>query len=233
MNKNMKVVNVNIIIYLIIFIICFLFLYLSNKLLGNLGLVITTITMNITSFILSFKYTTLSTINLNSNSICYITMLIALYLLIEKTNKEETRKISNLNFIINIFIGIMLYIMTYHKEVLTDTVSVNMKNIFMNNSTILITYPLTTLLSSHLLIIVYEKIKKLYDNYFITMVTIYLLVGLIEGLTYTFITYNKVLNTKGIIMILLSTYMIRLITTVIYSIILTITNKKKVKECLQ
>ena len=223
----------NIIIYLIIFIICFLFLYLSNKLLGNLGLVITTITMNITSFILSFKYTTLSTINLNSNSICYITMLISLYLLIEKTNKEETRKISNLNFIINIFIGIMLYIMTYHKEVLTDTVSVNMKNIFMNNSTILITYPLTTLLSSHLLIIVYEKIKELYDNYFITMVTIYLLVGLIEGLTYTFITYNKVLNTKGIIMILLSTYMIRLITTVIYSIILTITNKKKVKECLQ
>ena len=223
----------NIIIYLIIFIICFLFLYLSNKLLGNLGLVITTITMNITSFILSFKYTTLSTINLNSNSICYITMLISLYLLIEKTNKEETRKISNLNFIINIFIGIMLYIMTYHKEVLTDTVSVNMKNIFMNNSTILITYPLTTLLSSHLLIIVYEKIKELYDNYFITMVTIYLLVGLIEGLTYTFITYNKILNTKGIIMILLSTYMIRLITTVIYSIILTITNKKKVKECIQ
>ena len=95
----------NIIIYLIIFIICFLFLYLSNKLLGNLGLVITTITMNITSFILSFKYTTLSTINLNSNSICYVTMLISLYLLIEKTNKEETRKISNLNFIINIFIG--------------------------------------------------------------------------------------------------------------------------------
>lgn len=221
----------NIIIYLIIFIICASTLYFSNKLLDKLGLVITAITMNITSFILAFKYVTLSTINLNSNSICYVTMLIALYLLLEKTNKQETRKISNLNFIINIFIGIMLYLMTYHTQVLTDTVSINMKNIFINNSQILITYPLTTLLSSHLLIIVYEKIKQLYDNYFITTVTIYLLVGLIEGIIYTFVTYNKVLNIKGIIMLLLSTYMIRLITTVIYSILLTLLPKKKVTEC--
>ena len=80
----------NIIIYLGILIISMLLLYFSKKLLGKLGLTITVIVMNIVSFLLTFKYITLSTINLNSNSITYVTMLIAFYLLLETTNKKET-----------------------------------------------------------------------------------------------------------------------------------------------
>lgn len=203
-------------------------LYIAHRFLGKLGLTVTYITMNAVSFILTFKYITLSTINANSNCITYIAMLTALYLILEKTNKKETREIANMNFIINIFIAIMFYIMTYHTQSLTDTISVNMKNIFLDNSRILLIYPLTTLLSSHLLIWVYEKIKKLYDNHFITTVTIYLLVGIVEGLIYTLLSYINILSTKTIIMIILSTYMIRLITTVIYSLFLTLLAKKKV-----
>jgi len=218
----------NIVIYLCILIICISSIYFTNKLLGKLGLTLTVIVMNIVSFLLAFKYVTLTTINLNSNSISYVTMLIAIYLLLETTSKKETRKVVNLNFITNIFIAIMLYIMTYYTQSLTDTISINMKNVFISNYRILIVYPLTTLLSNHLLILVYEKIKKLYDNHFITTVTIYLLIGIIEGIIYTFLVYRKILNTKTIILIILSTYMIRLITTVIYSLFLTIFFKKKV-----
>ena len=227
---NKKVVIVNILIYFFILIICASTLYLANKLLDKLGLTITVIIMNAISFLLTFKYVTLSTINLNSNCIPYVTMLIALYLLLEKTTKKETKEIANLTFIVNIFIAIMLYIMTYHTQSLTDTISINMKNVFLNNTPILIAYPITTLISHHLLIWVYEKIKQIYDNYFITTVSIYLLVGIVEGIIYTIIAYNRILNAKTIILIILSTYMIRLITTIIYSLLLTLLSKKKVNS---
>ena len=146
----------NVAIYLCILIISIFFLYFAYKLLGKLGLTITFVIMNLVSFILNFKYVTLTTINLNSNCITYVTMLISLYLLLETTNKKETREVANLTFIINIFIAIMLYILTYHTHSITDSISINMKNVFMNNYRILIIYPLTTLLSSYLLIWVYE-----------------------------------------------------------------------------
>lgn len=218
----------NIGIYLLILIISMLFLFLSNKFLGKQGLTLSVITMSITSLILNFKYVTLSTINLNANCITYVTMLISLYLLLETTNKKETKDIINLNFIINIFVAVMLYIMTYYTQSITDTISVNMTNVFSNNYKTLIFFPLTVLLSNYLLIWTYEKIKNLYDNHFITTVTIYLLVGIIEGIIYTLLVYNQLLSTKTIILIILSTYMVRLVTTVLYSIVLTILSKKKV-----
>lgn len=184
--------------------------------------------MSTVSFLLAFKYVTLSTVNLNSNCVTYVTMFTALYLLLESTSKKEAREVTNLNFIINIFTAVMLYTMTYYTQTLTDTISINMRNVFLNNYQILIIYPLTTLLSNHLLIWVYEKIKKLYDNHFITTVTTYLLIGIIEGIIYTLLAYGQLLNTKTIILIILSTYMVRLITTVIYSLFLTYLSKKKV-----
>ncbi|MBR6504466.1 MAG: VUT family protein [Clostridia bacterium] len=218
----------NILIYLCILILSMASIFLAYKYLGKLGLIVTYITMNIVSFILTFKYITLTTINANSNCIAYITMLTALYLHLETTNKKETSKLANLNFITNIFMAIMLYIMTCYTQSLTDTISINMKNVFLNNSNILLVYPLTTLISSYLLILVYDMMKKLYDNHFITTVTIYLLVGIIEGIIYTLLAYGTILPIKTIIMIILSTYMVRLITTVIYSLYLTLLAKKKV-----
>ena len=218
----------NILIYLGIAIICMASIYYANKLLGKLGLTITFIVMSTVSFILTFKYVTLSTINLNSNCFPFVNMLTSLYLLLETTSKKETKEIVNLNFIVNIFTAVMLYIMVNYTQILIDTISVNMKNVFDANSRILLVYPLTTLLSNYLSIWTYEKIKKLYDNHFISIVTIYLLVGIVEGIIYTFLCYINILNTKTIILILLSSYMIRLIITVIYSLFLIITSKKKV-----
>lgn len=220
----------NILIYLGILIISILSIYIADKLLGKLGLTITFVTMSAISFLLAFKYITITTINLNSNCIPFVTMFTSLYLLLEKKSKKEVKEIANLNFMITIFMAMMLYITTYYTQSLTDTISVNMKNTFMNNYKILIIYPFTTLISNYLLIWMYQKIKKLYDNPFITTVTTYLLIGIIEGILYTLLVYDKVLNYKTIILLILSTYMARLIITVIYSIFLTIFSKKKVNS---
>ena len=120
--------------------------------------------------------------------------------------------------------------MSYHVQSLTDTISINMKNVFINNYKILIVYPITILISNYLLIWMYKKIRKLYDNAFITTVTTYLLIGLIEGIIYFFIVYYNILEAKIIIKLLLSSYMIRLIITIIYSIFLTLITSKKVKK---
>ena len=218
----------NYIIYLCILIISISSIYLSKKILGKFGITILFITSSILSLILTFKYTTLSTININANSITYISMFTSLYLLLETTNKEEVKKITNLNFIVTVFSSILLYIMSYHVQSLTDSISINMKNVFINNYRILIIYPLTTLISHYLLIWMYKKIRNLYDIPFITTVTTYLFIGLIEGILYYFFAYSNILSTKIIIKLLLSTYMIRLIITIIHSIFLTLLTHKKV-----
>ena len=220
----------NNLIYLCILIISIFTIYIANKLLGKIGLIGTFIGISVISFLLTFKYVTLSTINLNANCISYVTMFTSLYLLLEICPKKEVKSIVNLNCIINIFTALMLFITTYYTQSLTDTISVNMNNVFMDNYKILIFYPLTTLISNYLIIWMYNKIKHLYDNPFITTVTTFLLIGIIEGILYTILVYNNILNYKTMILIILSTYMIRLITTVIYSLFLTVLFKKKVKS---
>ena len=220
----------NILIYLLILFITIFFVYFANKLLNKLGLLITFIVMSTISFLLSFKYITLSTISLCSNSITYVTMFTSLYLLLEKTNKKEVKKIAQLNFIINIFTAIMLFLMTYHTQSLTDSISINMRNVFMNNQRILLVYPLIILITSYFIIFMYEKIKKLYEIPFITTVTTFMLVGLIEGIVSNLLIYGQILSFKIIIRLILSTYMIRLITTVIYSFVLAFMKKEGVTK---
>ena len=220
----------NILIYLLILFITIFFVYFANKLLNKLGLLITFIVMSTISFLLSFKYITLSTISLCSNSITYVTMFTSLYLLLEKTNKKEVKKIAQLNFIINIFTAIMLFLMTYHTQSLTDSISINMRNVFMNDQRILLVYPLIILITSYFIIFMYEKIKKLYEIPFITTVTTFMLVGLIEGIVSNLLIYGQILSFKIIIRLILSTYMIRLITTVIYSFVLAFMKKEGVTK---
>ena len=136
----------NYIIYFCILIISILSIYFSKKIWGKLGLIIVFITSSVLSLILTFKYIMLSTINVNANSILYVTMFTSLYLLLETTSKEEVKKITNMNFLITVFSSILLYIMSYHVQSLTDTISINMKNIFINNSKILLVYPITNII---------------------------------------------------------------------------------------
>ena len=218
----------NILICMGLLVISMLSLYFFRKLLGNLGLKIVFVLMSITSFILSFKYITLANPSLNYNCITYITMYSSLYLLLDNTSRKEAKKLSNENFIINIFFAIILYLLTYHTSSMTDTIGINIKNVFGGNSIILLTYPLVTLVSNYLLIVMYEKKKKLYDNMFITTVTTFMLIGIIEGIVYTTVSYYNILTIKTIIELILSTYMIKLIITVIYSIYLMFITKKKV-----
>ena len=105
-----------------------------------------------------------------------------------------------------------------------------MTNVFIENYRILIAFPISLFISHKILILIYEKVKNIYDNFFISTVTTYLAVGLIESIIYVLISYYNILDNQTIIKIALSTYMIRLIITVIYSIFLLKITNKKVKK---
>ena len=220
----------NILICFLLLVISLVSLYFFYKFLGKLGLSLLLVIMNIISLVASFKYITLTTINLNANVFSYITMFTTIYLLMENYSEKEVKKYINMNFFITIFTSILLFLMSYHQESIIDSISINMKNVFINNYRILIAYPLSTFLSNYLLIILYKKMTKLYDIPFITTVTTYLVVGLVSNLTFYFGAYLKIFNLKTILELSLSTYMISLIITVIYSILLPQIKKVKVEK---
>jgi len=221
----------NILIYFCILVLSIFTIYIFNKKLDKLGLTVMFSLMNLLSFILSFKYITISTLNINANAITYISMFSILYLYLEKTNEKETKKLINLNIIMNLLIVSLLVLMSLYIQTIDDTVGINMKNVFIDNYRILIAYPITLSLSLHGIIKMYNKVKTIYDNMFITTTVTFLLVGLIDLILFTLISYLLVMNAKTMIKLILSTYMLKIILTVIYSLFLMlIQNKKKVKR---
>ena len=221
----------NILIYFCILALSIFTIYIFNKKLDKLGLTVMFSLMNLLSFILAFKYITISTLNINANAITYISMFSILYLYLEKTNEKETKKLINLNTIMNLLIVSLLVLMSLYIQTIDDTVGINMKNVFIDNYRILIAYPITLSLSLHGIIKMYNKVKTIYDNMFITTTVTFLLVGLIDLILFTLISYLLVMNVKTMIKLILSTYMLKIILTVIYSLFLMlIQNKKKVKR---
>ena len=219
----------NLILLIVAVIISLFITFITNKYMGKLGIIALYTISNLVAFILSFKLINISNLNFISNTLVYVMMLTMLYLLLERKETSEAKKIINFTFFINIFSSIMLYITSSYTQSLTDTIGINMTNVFINNYRILLAYPISQFVSQKILIYVYDRIKKIYDNLFISTVTTYLLIGLIEILLFSIVAYYNILRNKVIIEIILSTYIIRLIITVIYSLLLPIFLKKAKK----
>ena len=203
----------NLILLIVAVIISLFITFITNKYMGKLGIIALYTISNLVAFILSFKLINISNLNFISNTLVYVMMLTMLYLLLERKETSEAKKIINFTFFINIFSSIMLYITSSYTQSLTDTIGINMTNVFINNYRMLLAYPISQFVSQKILIYVYDRIKKIYDNLFISTVTTYLLIGLIEILLFSIVAYYNILRNKVIIEIILSTYMIRLITT--------------------
>ena len=100
---------------------------------GKLGIIALYTISNLVAFILSFKLINISNLNFISNTLVYVMMLTMLYLLLERKETSEAKKIINFTFFINIFSSIMLYITSSYTQSLTDTIGINMTNVFINN----------------------------------------------------------------------------------------------------
>ena len=112
-----------------------------------------------------------------------------------------------------------------------DTVSINMQNTFGNYSRLLLIYPVTLILSEYLSLHYYQKLKDTYNDSFITLAFTYLLVGLIDTIIFSFVSYLNIISLKEIVTLALSSYLIRLLIIIIYYFVLDPDFlKKKVKK---
>lgn len=220
----------NELIMICILIIGILSLYLANKILDTFGIKIIFVTYSFISFILSFKYLTLSTFQINASILTYCVVFTSISFLLEKNKTKEANQLINLNLVLNVFSSLLLYIMAQYVQSINDTIGINMTNVFTNNFRVLIITPISIYISLRLLVIMYNKIKGLYNNIFISMISTYLAIGLIDLIITKFISYFRILSIQDIIKILLSTYMVELIIIVIYSLLFTLYTSKKVKK---
>ena len=133
----------NLILLIVAVIISLFITFIKNKYMGKLGIIALYTISNLVAFILSFKLINISNLNFISNTLVYVMMLTMLYLLLERKETSETKKIINFTFFINIFSSIMLYITSSYTQSLTDTIGINMTNVFINNYRILLAYPIS------------------------------------------------------------------------------------------
>ena len=137
---------------------------------------------------------------------------------------------TNTSFILMTFSALICYMYSQYPGSIMDTIHVNLMNIFNNNINMLISFPISMAISNYIMIYTYSRIRKLYDLAFITLIPAYLLAGLIEMVLYIFITYYTKLKIKILIELILSNYMIGLITMIMLSFVIPIILKKKVKK---
>lgn len=205
-------------------------IYLFNRILDIFGIKIVFIIFSIISYIISFKYLALATFHINASVLTCCISYTCISILLEKNKQKDTTQLIRLNFVINVFISILLYMMMSYTQSINDTIGINMTNIIQNNLRYLIVYPISTYISYEIFIYIYLKVKKLYDYLFISMVSTYMAAGLINLIITYFISYLNLLKTDNIIKLLLSTYMVEVIIIVIYSITITYLKSKKVSK---
>ena len=217
------------IIFLIIIIISMITIPLAYNYLDKKGLYLMLIIMTIVSYILSFKVLNIWGLNVSANIITIISLFEIIYLLITK----ETKKNQNNYLSITIFclIGTSFTILTTSSYIpsINDTLSTNLKELFINNYPILITFPILLIISEIISPQLYKILNQIYQNKIISINLNYIIIGLINSLIFSFIAYNNI-NFINKINIALATYFIGLVISILYTPIFNyLTSKKKVR----
>ena len=83
----------NLILLIVAVIISLFITFITNKYMGKLGIIALYTISNLVAFILSFKLINISNLNFISNTLVYVMMLTMLYLLLERKETSEAKKL--------------------------------------------------------------------------------------------------------------------------------------------
>ena len=202
-------------IFIILLIICLVTIFFLHYYLNKRGLIFASVILNMLSFILNFKITTIFKMNVNMGIVAYISLLTVLYIYIIKYGKKETKDIIIINFITSIITAIIITIMSYCIPAITETISINMEGTFEYNYKILIAYPIISLLSQYCVIKLYSFVSSLQSNNIISLMLTNIITGVLYTIIFYTICYINILSVKASIFISVTTYIIGLIVTII------------------
>ena len=217
----------NEIIFFIILFIIFFSTYLLYIIFDKRGLYFSIVLLNIMTLILSFKIITFLKLNINLGIMPYLGVLNILYIFMIKYGNKEIKELEKISLYTNVLGAVFLVIINYFIPAITETISINIKDSFINNYKILIAYPIIMFVSQYLVTKLYSFVASIQNNKSVCILLTYIITALIYTVIFYIISYIKILSIKDSIYIGISTYIVGLIITIISIIFINYLSKNK------
>ena len=215
-------------IFIVLLLLTLLTIFCLYKMLDKRGLYFGLVIMNLISFVLSFKISTIFKMNINLGIIPLISTFTILYLFLTKNNNKETKNLLLITLYSNIISGLLLIVMNYFVPAITETISINMQGTFEYNYKILITYPIIVLISQIATIKLYGLLNEIQENISISIFLTYIITGLLYTVVLYCISYINILQLRHSLFLGVSTYILGIAITTINIIFIYLLHKKKV-----
>lgn len=216
------------IVTIILVILTLLTIYCLYKILDKRGMYFGLVMLDLISFVLSFKISTIFKMNVNLGIIPLISTFSIIYIFLSKYNSKETKNLLLITLYANITASLLLVVMNFFVPAITETISINMQGTFEYNYKILITYPIIILLSQLVTAKLYNLLKQIQDKDSIAIILTYIITGLLYTVVMYALSYINVLELRHSLFLGISTYILGLAITIINIIFIDILNKKKV-----
>lgn len=221
----------NELIFLAIFLICLISLIVTYNTNKKENLINLSILLLITSFIMCFKNISLLGTSIISSVIPSTFLALILFIFTEKNKPKDVESLLKQHFISLIITTILMMILVGYIPSVNDSTSINIQIAFRDNYRILFIFPLTFLTSEYLSLIFYRQLKILYNDLFITLGFTTLVVGIIETFIFCLIGYFNTISLIELFKLVLSTYLTKLVLTLIcVPLLKELLTKKKVKR---
>ena len=197
-------------IILILVALSLLTIFCIYKMLDKRGLYFCIVILNLISFVLSFKITTVFKMNININIVSFIATISIIYIFMIKYGYKEIKNLIKVTLYSNIITALLLVIMNYYIPAITETISINMQGTFEYNYKILIIFPIIMLISQLATSKLYKLIYSLQNNTLLCIGLTHIISSLIYTVLLCATSYINILEMKYSLFVGISTYIIGL-----------------------
>ena len=218
----------DLVLLIILMVLCLAFMILITYFSEKKSVIYSYIMCNIINYILSFKIINVFGLNINANVITSVIFILMTYLIIEKTNVKEYKKIILQVLNINIIIAIFLFITSIYIGAVNDTYMIDIKNVFLSNYKILLSYPFVTMITELVLFIIYKNTYEDNINANLRIILTNLNALMCDTFIFNIFGYIFSISYREVILLIITNYLIKVLLTSLISPLITYLFDKKV-----
>lgn len=221
----------NELLFITTILICISGILIFYKLFGHDGIYLWISIATILAFLASFKTMPLYNFDINCAFPFINSIYISMFILIEKYEKKDTKKVVYVSTFVSLITIIYLLLTYLYTPSIYDNTSVYITKLIDNNIINLIAFPIILGISEYLIIIIYKKVKEIYDETFVKVCLTTIAISLIDIFIYLFIIYINKSDANNFLNIILASFAFKLMAAIIYSPTMYYIEKtKKVKK---
>ena len=221
----------NVMLIMLMITLGIFFIFIAQYLLEKKAIIVIYLIYNIVAFLLSFKTVEMLQISFNAN-VAISSMIVSLtYFIIEKLPIKEYKNIIKGTFISNLFLVVFVLLSSLYISSVNDVTSLNMQYVFLNNYKILIAYPIVTLITQLLILLIYKVMKDVHENTNVKIILTNLTILKVESSLFYNTGYIFDISFSTLFVLIISNYLIKVVITSIYTPFINFLIKlKKVKS---